>query len=166
MLKLYRSPKGLDIHQLGLIYSESIAQKAENSYGHMSSFDAHQRAESDFYDGVMDFFTAKNVFYAVWEVDGRFVAALRIEPYSDGLIVSGLEVKLDVRKNGYGSALISAVIEYLHDSGCQKLYSHVDRSNAASLRVHEKAGFQKIMNHAVFLDGAVSSRTYTLCCEL
>ena len=41
-------------------------------------------------------------------------------------------------------------------------YSHVDKRNTPSLRLHEKLGFEISLDHAVYVDGSVYSSSVTL----
>ena len=49
--------------------------------------------------------------------------------------------------------------------GSYKLYSHVEKNNKSSLAVHQKCSFQRISEHAVYIDGSVSNSACTLCYE-
>ena len=37
----------------------------------------------------------------------------------------------------------------------EKVYSHISRDNAPSIAAHTACGFQKILDHAIYLDGSV-----------
>ena len=117
-------------------------------------------AEQDFYDYLRrTFFVAPGTFYAVWEENGQYISALRMEPYQDGFLLSGLETAPQHRRRGYAVKLIEAVLGYM---GSCRIYSHVSKRNAASLRTHEACGFRKISDHAVYADGSVLSTSVTL----
>lgn len=121
-------------------------------------------AEQDFYGYLRDtFFRTPGAQYAVWAEDGRYVSALRLEPYQDGLLLAALETVADQRGRGYASCLISAVQKLLESEGAAVLYSHVSRTNTASLRTHEKCGFVKTLDYARYLDGSINRRAVTLC---
>lgn len=115
--------------------------------------------EQEFYSYLQRvFFATPGARYAVWQEDGHYTSACRLEPYRDGLILAGLETAPDHRRRGYALRLVQAVQDTLPDG--TRLYSHVDKHNAASLGVHEKAGFCRIAESAVYLDGSADSR----CC--
>ena len=61
----------------------------------------------------------------------------------------------------FAAALIRAVQCFLE--GKTKLYSHVDKRNLSSLKVHEKCGFRRVADFAVCVDGSVNQKMYTLC---
>ncbi len=118
-------------------------------------------AEQDFYHYLQAvFFPTHGAYYAIWVEKGQYVSALRMEPYRDGVLLAALETAPHCRCRGYGKSLIKAVL-----SQEKKVYSHVAKDNLPSLRVHEACGFQRISQQAVYLDGSVNDRCYTLCYE-
>ena len=120
-------------------------------------------AEQDFYDYLSQtFFRVPGAFYALWQVNGRYVSALRMEPYQDGWLLCALETMPEHRGKGYAKALI---MEVLSQMKLQKIYSHVSKRNLASLRTHESCGFRKVLDHAVYADGSVLPTSLTLMTE-
>lgn len=118
------------------------------------------QAEQDFYSYLHDdFFTTDGAVYYIWESGGKYVSALRLEKYRDGWIMEALETAPDRRKKGYAKQLISAV-QALGEYG--KIYSHVHKQNAPSLKTHLRCGFSVISESAVYIDGSVNSQAYTL----
>ena len=163
MLHLVTSAKQLDFPVLMNIYAESLEISARQEDPKEPPALAQMFAEQDFRAYLRDsFFQTKTAFCALWEADGRMVAALRVEPYRDGVIFAGLEVAHDHRGKGYATMLLAETAKTLHG---RKIYSHVKKSNASSLRVHEKCGFKVISPSAVYLDGSVMSDSYTLLLE-
>ena len=123
-------------------------------------------AEMNFYHYLNSvFFRQTDSFYAVWEISGRYLSALRIEPYLDGYLLCALETKPKERKKGYACELIQSVIGYLAEQGSGILYSHVSKENFASLAVHKACGFEISKNYAVYADGSVLLNNYTLVRE-
>ena len=108
------------------------------------------------------FFTIKDAFYAVWIERNQYIAALRIEPYRDGMLLEALETSQKNRRQGYATKLLSAVLPVIKNIGYEKLYAHVSKEKAASLRVHEKCGFNIKSDNAVLIDGSVTDD----CCTL
>lgn len=118
-------------------------------------------AEQEFYQYLQQvFFRTKDARYLILEEDNRYISALRLEPYQDGLLLEALETAPAYRQKGYGAHLMQAAIETV---GTTKVYSHVAKRNTASLRTHEKCGFVKILDHAVYADGSVNDVCCTLC---
>lgn len=159
MLRIYRCLKELDFPPLMQIYIEGNQEKA-TAYG-----GGLQRPEQEFYDYLRDvFFRQPGAFYAVWEESGVQVSALRLEPYADGLLLEALETAPPYRGKGYAKALILAVLSRLEDV---TVYSHVEKSNIASLRTHFSCGFTVMADYARYLDGTVTQKAYTLhiCCK-
>lgn len=113
-----------------------------------------------------EFFRLPRVRCCLWKVEDRCVSLLRLEPWGDGMLLTGLETLPSERNQGYASALITAVGEYLGRQGAVRLYSHIDHRNKASIRTHEKCGFRLRSDTARLLDGTVTTRmgTYLLEC--
>ena len=120
-------------------------------------------AEEDFYNYLQQvFFKIKGAVYLIWEESGKYVSALRLEPYRDGLLLTALETHPQMRKRGFAENLVKAALEHAGDI---TVYSHVSKQNVASLRTHEKCSFKKILDYAVYADGSVNDRCCTLCCH-
>lgn len=155
MLLIAKRLEELDFSALMDVYIEGNQEKAEE-YGDGGLL----RAEREFYDYLReDFFRQRDAFYAVWQVAGQYVSALRLEHYKDGWLVEALETAPADRKKGYAKALMTAVLDMMGDA---VVYSHVSRQNEASLKTHYACGFRKHLDHVVYLDGSVSNRGLTL----
>ena len=155
MLLIMKRLEELDFSALMDVYIEGNREKAEE-YGDGGLL----QAEREFFDYLReDFFRQKDAFYAVWQVAGQYVSALRLEPYGDGWLLEALETAPNHRKQGYAKALMAEVLDMM---GEIVVYSHVSKRNEASLRTHYACGFQKHLDHVVYLDGSVSNRAVTL----
>ena len=155
MLLIMKRLEELDFSALMDVYIEGNREKAEE-YGDGGLL----RAEREFFDYLReDFFRQKDAFYAVWQVAGQYVSALRLEPYGDGWLLEALETVPNHRKQGYAKALMAEVLDMM---GEMVVYSHVSKRNEASLRTHYACGFQKHLDHVVYLDGSISNRAVTL----
>ena len=120
-------------------------------------------SEQDFYSYLHDsFFTCPQAIYCVWEENQKYVSALRLEPYRDGLLLEALETAPEQRGQGYALRLIQAVQQLLEQQGSVRIYSHVSKKNLPSLRTHFRCGFQKYLDYAAYIDGSVNDRAYTL----
>lgn len=149
MLKVIKSISELDLEQLLSVYSGSNQNlKAE------ISFLSYLRE---------DFFQQKDACYCFWVADNIYKSALRLEPYRDGLLLQALETEPTARKMGYGCLLLKSVLEYITETKYKCIYSHVDKHNIASLKLHRKCGFQTVADSAALLDGTVTTNAYTLC---
>lgn len=153
MLYIATSLQQLRFGQLMEVYLESNLEKAERI--------GLLQAEQDFYQYLDEcFFPTPGAVYAVWVEGNEYISALRLEPYKDGLLLAALETAPRHRRKGYAKKLIDAVLaEFSH----QSIYSHVRKPNTASLSVHERCGFRKIADTAVYIDGSVDDRAVTLC---
>ena len=123
-------------------------------------------AQQDFYDFLVSFFALDKAKYFIWAPLGRYAAALRVEPYKEGLLLEALETAPNARREGYGAALLQAVLRELKESEYQIVYSHVNKRNRASLNVHKKCGFSIISDSATYVDGTITQNSYTLCYNL
>jgi RimJ/RimL family protein N-acetyltransferase len=83
-----------------------------------------------------------------------------LEPYRDGLLLEALETAPECRRKGFAAELVRAAQGYAAGT---KIYSHVNKGNLASLRTHEKCGFHRIADHAVYADGSVMQNHVTFC---
>lgn len=154
MLQLHRKAGSLKYSQLMQVYLEDHQLAAHRQYGHLPLFQAVGRVELDFYAYLTDvFFRSEDAFLALWVSDDIYCAALRIEPYLDGFLLTGLSTHPSCRRLGYGTLLLKTVLDQM-SPGC-KIYSHVERSNIAAIRLHEKCGFISIRENARMLDGSV-----------
>lgn len=163
MLQLIDSMSKLKFHELMDVYVEGNLENGQELYPSCSENEQLMRAEQDFYQYLNSvFFRQEKSVYALWVHEGRYVSALRLEPYVDGLLLSALETAPNSRGKGYAYLLISSVLEVLSKKQRGCIYSHVSKNNKASLGVHRKCGFQILKDHAVYSDGSVHTNAYTL----
>lgn len=161
MLVIAKSFRELRFSELMQVYEQSNLEAAEERKTLPPMF-ALQLAEQDFRQYLQEvFFRTPSAFCCIWEEKGRYVSALRLEPYRDGLLLAALETAPTFRKQGYASALIRAVQQHLAACGSVKIYSHVNKQNTASVCTHEKCGFRVISDRAVYLNGSVDSHCST-----
>ena len=118
---------------------------------------------NDFYGDLTWFFRNSGAKYMLWQPGGRYAAALRVEPYRDGVLIAGLETDLQHRRKGHATQLLEQTLKHLFADGIGRIYSHVAKDNIVSRRVHERCGFIAIADQAVLLDGSVSAKYVTLC---
>ena len=145
------------------VYMESNFLNGKERYSDLSQEAQIYEAEQDFYQYLSDvFFRQDRSFYAVWEEDGRYVSALRVEPYQTGMLICGLETLPEVRRQGYASKLLFAVLCHLTSIGTLQVYSHVCKKNLPSLGTHIKCGFEIKKDYAVYSDGSVLHTSHTL----
>lgn len=162
MLIIAKSLRDLRFSELMQVYGQSNREAAQERKNLPPMF-ALELAEQDFRQYLQQvFFRTPGAVCCIWEESGRYVSALRLESYKDGQLLAALETAPNCRRQGYGEALIRAVQQHL---GSGKLYSHVDKRNTASLRIHEKCGFRVISDCAVYISGSVDYRCCTLVYE-
>ena len=159
MLILVYSLRQLRFGELMGVYAQGNREKAQRDYPEESPGAGLRLAEEDFYDYLRQcFFKTSGAVYAVWQEDGSYVSALRLEPYRDGVLVTALETAPLERGKGYASQLLRAVLAQAEGP----VYSHVAKDNLPSLGLHGKLGFRRIQERALYLDGSVDSRACTL----
>lgn len=166
MLHIYTSPKGFPFSVLPPIYRDSLRSSGSFQYPEASKAQQEALAESDFLSYIrLDFFPRQGSLYALWDQGEKFISAARIEPYRDGVLLSGLETAPEHRRRGGASHLLESLLKALQEQGIPRVYSHVRKDNAPSLAVHKRCGFIIYKTTAVYLDGSADSRCYTLLLE-
>ena len=145
MLKLVYSMNDLDIGQLLQIYEDWNLDETEYL---------------DYLRNV--FFQQRDSFFALWIVDGQYKAALRIEPYNDGLLIASLCTASSERRKGYGYLLVTELIKHLSTLPYKVVYSHIEKRNTPSVELHLKCGFQFYRDYAKYLDGTVTHNSCTM----
>lgn len=162
MLVVARSMRELPFEQLMSLYAESNQHRAMRQYPHETLARGLMLAELDFYDYLLNgFFRTPGAMYCLLIEEGEYVSALRLEPWKDGLLVTALETAPAYRGKGYACALLTAVQSMLAQQGGSRLYSHIEKGNRASIRVHGKCGFRKISDIAALLDGTITAQMET-----
>ena len=167
MLKLATRMRELNFYSLMDVYREGNEENGALAYPNCSASEQLLLAEQDFYQYLVQcFFSVDGAVYALWEEKGKYLSALRLEPYEDGLLLCALETMPQYRRQGYACKLIQAVLEWISNHGAIKVYSHVSRKNEASQRSHRNCGFRKILDHAVYSDGSVLTGSDTYLFEV
>lgn len=162
MLHLAYKFHQLNFAKLMEVYTEGNRENGKLFFPELSEDQQLLRAEQSFYRYLSEiFFRTPGAVCAVWEEEGCYCSALRLEPYQDGLLLEALETAPAFRRRGYASALLRAVRQNFPG----KIYSHVRRQNAASLAVHKSCGFVQILDHARYIDGSVARNAVTLLWE-
>jgi RimJ/RimL family protein N-acetyltransferase len=86
------------------------------------------------------------VFVAELE-DGRLVGRLSVgrdpHPASSHVADVGLMVAADARRQGVGTALMDAAVEWAREAGVRKLELHVFPWNEAAISLYERFGFER-----------------------
>lgn len=149
MLRIFFDFRELDFEKLSAVYGYDETDRYSQ--------------RNDFYDYLReDFFRVTGAFYAVWELEGRYVSALRVEPYRDGYLIEALETRPEVRGKGYAKNLLNGVLQCDAIPSEGNVYAHIHKNNRASLAVHKACGFERILEHAVFIDGSVFHNSCTV----
>lgn len=163
MLSIARNLGQLSFGKLMEVYLEANRENGAELAPEETEERKLQLAEEDFYTYLHDsFFKKPDAVYYIWEEAGSYVSALRLEPYRDGLLLEALETAPKRRRQGYATRLMNAVLFTLSEQGSVCVYSHVNKKNIPSLKIHQHCGFQIISDYAAYIDGSVNHRAYTL----
>ena len=156
MLLIGKSMRDLNFAMLMQVYEEGNRENGLDNWPELPEGQRMLLAEGDFYQYLREvFFAAQGSEYCIWVENGQYVSALRLERYRDGLLLEALETAPGERRRGYAGKLIRAVTERC---GGSRIYSHVGKQNIPSLAIHEKCGFRRILEYAVYVDGSVNDR--------
>ena len=159
MLCLVDKLNKLNFAQLMEVYAEGNEENGEEIWPELPKEQRLLRAEQAFYQYLAEvFFREAGAVYALWQAEGVYVSALRLEPYQDGLLLEALETAPDQRRKGYAEQLLRAV----QDAFPQRIYSHVSKKNVPSLAIHKKCGFVQVLDYAKYIDGSVARNAVTL----
>ena len=145
MLAEFRQFSDVNLDTLLDVYSQSLDQKDWSEV-------------NDFLEDLQLFYKNKNVCVIQWIEDGKAVAAMRLEPYQDGSLITCLETHPHYRRKGYAYQLLESVLSKYPGI----YYSHVDKRNKPSLQLHRKVGFKSFLDYAIHVDGSVYSGSVTL----
>ena len=160
MLFLAKNLREISFAQLMEIYEEGNLENGGLMHPDLPESQQIMYAEQSFYQFLAEgFFPVPGAVYAVWVENGKYVSALRLEPYMDGLLLEALETAPNQRRKGYAEKLVRSV----QAEFSRKIYSHVSKRNKASLAIHEKCGFRQILDYARYIDGSGAHSAITLC---
>ena len=157
----------LKFSELMYVYSEANFETGNDRYPNTPIDTQMREVELDFYNYLREvFFCQQNSFYAVLEVNSKYKAALRMEPFKDGWLLCALETAPCERRKGYATSLIEGVLKHMSKYGNTKVYSHVSKRNLPSISTHIKCGFSIALDYAVYSDGSVLHTSYTLVYDI
>lgn len=162
MLEFASTMSKISIAELKDIYCQQIAAQGRKYYGHQKTNLQYLNAEQDFYEDLKQFLRIDGARYALWRTQGRCVAAMRLEPYLDGMLITDLETAPNERCKGYATQLLEAVRQEYSDTD---LYAHIACRNLQAVRVHQRCGFVKHLNYAIFVDGSAFADHCTYICK-
>ncbi|MCR5308572.1 MAG: GNAT family N-acetyltransferase [Bacilli bacterium] len=135
----------IDSKKLMDIYSESNFENTDYFFpDEKDKSKAVKQVEDGFLNFLkIEFFKKDDAIYWVLEENGDWKCALRTCKVEENIYyLEALETAPCQRKRGYGSKLLSLVVEEFKKMGSFKLCDCVSKNNRASLAVHQKCGFQ------------------------
>ena len=161
MLRICYGMNQLNFEQLMEVYEEGNRENGKENYPLDSTEAQLDKAIWDFAVYLReDFFRVKGAYYAIWEEDGCYKSALRMEPYEDGWLLEALETHPSCRRQGYAKKLVCSVLAQIPSHIC--IYSHVGKHNTASMATHLCCGFRMWKDYAKYVDGTVSQYACTM----
>jgi predicted GNAT family acetyltransferase len=84
--------------------------------------------------------------------DNKIVASLYVNPYNNtAYIIRDVFVLSDYRNKGYGSQLISGILDHLIPKN-RSIYLYVDPKNLAAIKLYTKFKFKLIKNEGAWGD--------------
>jgi len=87
----------------------------------------------------------------VWERDGELVSmALKTRPMVRSITVSGVYTPPEYRQNGYATALVARLSQYLLDSGYQFINLFTDLENPTSNSIYQKVGYHPVCDFRMY----------------
>ena len=166
MLARITAYRDLDARKLMNVYAESNFENTDYFCPEESDKRlAVQKVEAGFLEFLRDeFFNLAEASYWILEENGLWISALRTCLVQPGLYyLEALETRPDQRKKGYGTMLLSGVVEAFGKEGPFRLCDCVGKKNIASLRTHEKCGFQIVSEEGYdYLQKEADERDYGL----
>ena len=166
MLRIIQQLSALSYSKLMALYTESNLKQGKALLPCGSAPEQRLAGEQDYYAYLRDiFFPTPGAVLCLWEQDGQYISGLRLEPYQDGLLITGLETLPEMRGQGYAHRLLDAVCAEFSGQHVI-LYAHVKKGNTISLRAHADSGFRRSAEYGVLLNGSVSREYCTLKKEL
>ena len=127
------------------IYAESNFENTDYFFPDEENKElAVPKVEAGFFDFLKNaFFLQNEPAYWIFEENGVWYSALRPCKVLNGpYYLEALETRPDFRGEGYASLLLSSVLDALKENGPFRICDCVSKKNTASLKVHEKCGFQ------------------------
>lgn len=161
----------LDGQKLMAVYAQSNAENADSFYPEETDKKkAIQLVEAGFMNFLEnDFLKQEGAACWVWEESGIWVSACRTCRVEPGLYyLEALETRPDSRGNGYAARLLQGVCQALQAEGACRICNCVGKGNTASLRTHQKCGFQIVSECGYDYGGKTSDdRDFGLefCCK-
>jgi len=149
------------------IYAEASLAIAKEKCPEQEDLSESIREEEDYFVGFLKRFMEKekNRYY-VWEVDGKWVSALRLTELDGFCYLEALETAPEHRRKGYAASLIGEVLAALKTRGRVTIRSNVNKNNVASLATHKKCGFKiELENGVNCLTGEVRESVYGMIYE-
>ena len=160
MLIIARSLDQLDFPALMDVYAEGNEENALEFWPEKSPVERLRLAHKSFYEYLRDgFYAQAQGTYYIYEESGAYLSALRLESFMDGMLLEALETRPDARWKGHAKKLIKAVQELLPAG--TRVYSHVAKSNTASIASHKACGFEAAYDYGLCADGEKYDHQFT-----
>lgn len=163
MLHKITSFEEIDGRKLMDLYQEGNLENAEYFYPEEALPTAIRKCEADFLQFLeMKFFRREGSEYWILEAEDTWVSALRLNRIADNFYyLEALETHPGYRKKGYAVCLLNSVIDDLKHRGPFRLCDSVGKTNTASVRTHQKCGFEIVSESAFdYLNNETDAGSY------
>ena len=109
-----------------------------------AALDLKSFGERDAWTSDYFFYAAQNeqAEFLVAELDGKLVACIGADIFTDAAEIVSFAVDPDYRRQGIGTKIFSALIESVLKRGATLIILEVRPSNTAAINLYEKFGFQ------------------------
>lgn len=112
-------------------------------------FAAHKRAQVEIEAELRTAFQVGDGLWAAHNIEKETVGWLWIKYAQEGLPHSAvflyqILIKEEFRRQGYGTAMLTALEEALAEAGWSELYLNVWGTNQAAIRLYERAGYELV----------------------
>lgn len=160
MIIIAKKLEELDFSALMEIYAEGNEENALKCWPEKYPEERTALARESYFEYLRDgFYGESHGTYYIYEEAGVYLAALRLECFMEGLLLEALETRPNARQKGFAKKLIKAV-QALLPSGT-RVYSHVSKSNAASIAAHKACDFEIVCDYVVCDDGEKNDKQLT-----
>ena len=131
-----------------------------------AALDLKSFGERDAWTSDYFFYAAQNeqAIFLVAELDGKLVACIGADIFTDAAEIVSFAVDPDCRRQGIGTKIFSALIKSVLKRGATLVILEVRPSNTAAINLYEKFGFQIVdreENYYLDEDAWIMARDYS-----
>ena len=149
----------LDFLKICDVYKDDLERKRKIRHRLIAKSEGATLVKQEYLRYLEDvFFGQYNGKLFVYQDYDRYLSAVCIEPFKDGLLLDSLVTVPEARRRGYAKKLIDYALDYCKT---RPVYAHIHYNNKASRLLHEKIGFSLLCEYAHMLDGSIRNDHFT-----